>query len=52
MSGRQMMLFNRILVEMMGISIHSTSAILAALQDKQMPDYTISMVRIFVNKTM
>jgi hypothetical protein len=29
MSGRQMILFNRLLIEMMGISIHSTSTTLA-----------------------
>jgi hypothetical protein len=40
MSGRQMIMFNRILVGLTGISIHSTSTTLAALQDKQMPDYT------------
>jgi hypothetical protein len=34
MSGRQMLMFNRILVGLTGISIHSTSTMLAALQDK------------------
>jgi hypothetical protein len=52
MSGRQMLMCNRILVGLTGISIHSTSMTLAALQDKQMPDYTIYMVKLFVNKTM
>jgi hypothetical protein len=52
MSGRQMLMFNRILVGLTGISIHSTSTMLPALQDKQMPEYTISMVKLLVNKTM
>jgi hypothetical protein len=52
MSGPKMMLFNRLLVEMTGISSHSKSTTLATLQDKQMPDYTISMVKILVNKIM
>jgi hypothetical protein len=52
MSGRQMIMFNRILVDLTGISIHSTSTTLASLQDKQMPDYTIYMVKLLVNKTM
>jgi hypothetical protein len=52
MSGRQMLMFNRILVGLTGISIHSTSTTLTALQDKQMPDYTITMVKLLVNKTM
>jgi hypothetical protein len=52
MSGRKMLMFNRILVGLTGISIHSTSTTLAALQDKQMPDYTIYMVKFLVNKTM
>jgi hypothetical protein len=51
-SGRQMLMFNRILVGLTGISIHSTSTTLAALKDKQMPDYTIYMVKLLVNKTM
>jgi hypothetical protein len=45
-------MFNRILVGLTGISTHSTSTTLAALQDKQMPDYTITMVNLLVNKTM
>jgi hypothetical protein len=49
MSGRQMLMFNRILVGLTGISIHSTSTTLTALQDKQMPDYTISMVKLIMN---
>jgi hypothetical protein len=52
MSGRKMFMFNRILVGLTGISMHSTSTTLAALQDKQMPDYTIYMVKFLVNKTM
>jgi hypothetical protein len=52
MSGRHMLMFNRIIVDLRGISIHSTSTTLAALQDKQMPDYTICMVKLLVNKTM
>jgi hypothetical protein len=52
MNGRQMLMFNRILVGLTGISIHSTSMKLAALQDKQMLDYTINMVKLLVNKTM
>jgi hypothetical protein len=52
MSGRQMILFNRLLVEMTRISIYSTSTTLAGLQYKQMPDYTICMVNPLVNKTM
>jgi hypothetical protein len=47
MSGWQMLMFNRILAGLSGISIHST-----AFQDKQMPDYTIAMVKLLVNKTM
>jgi hypothetical protein len=47
-SGRKMLMCNRILVSLTGISIHSTSM----TQDKQIPDYTISMVRLLVNKTM
>jgi hypothetical protein len=52
MSGWQMLMFNRILVGLTGNSIHSTSPTLAAFQDKQMPDYTITMVKFLVNKTM
>jgi hypothetical protein len=52
MSRRQMPIFNRILVGLTEISIHSTSTTLAALQDKQMPNYTITMVKFLVNKTM
>jgi hypothetical protein len=52
MSGRQMLRFNRILVGLTGISIHSTSTTITALQDKQMPDCTIYMVKLLVNKTM
>jgi hypothetical protein len=47
-----MLMFNRILVGLTGISIHITSTTLAALQDKQMPDYTIYMVKLLVNNTM
>jgi hypothetical protein len=52
MSRWQMLMFKRILVGLTGISIQSTSITLAALQDKQMPDYTINMVKLLVNKTM
>jgi hypothetical protein len=52
MSGWQMLIFNRILVGLTGISIHITSTTLAVLQDKQIPDYTITMVKLLVNKTM
>jgi hypothetical protein len=52
MSGWQMLMFNHILVGLPGISIHSTSKTLSALQDKQIPDYTITMVKFLVNKTM
>jgi hypothetical protein len=54
MSGRQMLMFNSILVGLTGIHIHSTSTstTLAALQNKQMLDYTITMVKLLVNKTM
>jgi hypothetical protein len=52
MCGRQTLMFNRILVGLAGISIHSTSTMLVALQDKQMPDYTITIVKLLVNKTM
>jgi hypothetical protein len=52
MNGRQMLMFNRILVGLTGISIDSTGTMLAALQDKQMPGYTINMVKLLVNKTM
>jgi hypothetical protein len=52
MSGRKMLMFNRILVGLTGISIHSTSTTLVALQDKRMPDYTINMVKLLVNKAM
>jgi hypothetical protein len=48
MSGRTMLMSNCILVGLPGISIHSTSTTLAALQDKQMPDYTITMVKLLV----
>jgi hypothetical protein len=47
-----MLMFNRILVGLTGISIRSTSTTLSALQDKQMTDYTIYMVTMLVNKTM
>jgi hypothetical protein len=43
MIGRKMLMFNRILVDLTGISIHNTSTKLAALQDNQIPDYTITM---------
>jgi hypothetical protein len=52
MSGRQMLMFNRILVGLTGISIHSTSTTLTALQDNQIPDYATTMVKLIVNKTM
>jgi hypothetical protein len=52
MSGRQMPMFNRILVGLTGISIHSTRTTLTALQDKKMPECTITMVNLLVNKTM
>jgi hypothetical protein len=35
-----------------GISIHIARPTLAALQDKQMTDYTITMVKLLINKTM
>jgi hypothetical protein len=38
MSGRKMLMFNRILVGLTGIIIPSTSTTLAALQDKKIPD--------------
>jgi hypothetical protein len=52
MSGRQMLMFNRILVFLTGISLHSTNTTIAALQDKKMLDYTIAMVKFLINKTM
>jgi hypothetical protein len=52
MSGRQILMFNRILVGLTGISIHSTSTTLTALQYKQMPEYTINMVKLLIKKTM
>jgi hypothetical protein len=52
MSGRQMLMFNRILFGLTGISIHSTSTMITALQDKKIPDHTITMVKLLVNKTM
>jgi hypothetical protein len=52
MSGQKMLMFNSILVGLIGISIHSTSTTLAALQDKQIPDCTITMVKLLVKKTM
>jgi hypothetical protein len=52
MSGRQIIMFNRILVSLTGIIIHSTIMTLTTLQDNQMPDYTITMVKLLVNKTM
>jgi hypothetical protein len=52
MSGRQMLMFNCILVGLTEISIHIISTMFAALQDKQIPDYTITMVKFLVNKTM
>jgi hypothetical protein len=52
MVGRKMLMFNCIIVGLEGISIHSISTTLAALQDKQMLDYTITMVKLLVNKTM
>jgi hypothetical protein len=52
MGGWKMLMFNRILVGLTGISIHSTSTTLTAFQYKQMPDYTITMVKFLVNKTM
>jgi hypothetical protein len=51
-SGRQMIMFHHILVGLTGISIHSTSMTLTTLQDKQIPDYTITLVKFLVNKTM
>jgi hypothetical protein len=52
MSGQKMLMFHRTLVGLTGISIHSTSTMLAASQDKQIPEYTITMVKFLVNKTM
>jgi hypothetical protein len=52
MSGRQMLMFNRILVGLPGISIHITSTTLDALQNKKLLGYTINMVKLLVNKTM
>jgi hypothetical protein len=51
-SGRQMLMFNQILVGLTEISIHSTSTTITTLQDKQILDYTITMVKLLVNKTM
>jgi hypothetical protein len=45
-----MLMFNHILVGLTGISIHSTSTMLAALQDKKMLEYTITMVKLLVKK--
>jgi hypothetical protein len=50
MSGRHMLMFNRILVGLTGIRKHSTSVTFAALQDNKMPKYTITMVKLLVNK--
>jgi hypothetical protein len=50
MSGRQMLMYNRILVGLPVIIIHSTSTTLVDLQDKLMPDYTITMVKLIVKK--
>jgi hypothetical protein len=50
MIGRQMLMFNCILVGLTGISIHSASTTLTALQDKQMLDYTITMVKLLLIK--
>jgi hypothetical protein len=52
MSGRKMLMFNCIIVGLTVISIHSTHMTLATFQDKQMPDYTVTMVKLLVNKTM
>jgi hypothetical protein len=52
MRGRKMLMFNRVLVGLTVISIHSTRTTLATFQDKQMPDYTVTMVKLLVNKTM
>jgi hypothetical protein len=52
MSGRKMLVFNRIFVGLTGISIHSMNTMLAALQVKQMSYYTITIVKFIVNKTM
>jgi hypothetical protein len=52
MIGRQMLMFNHILVGLTVTIIHSTSTTITALQDKQMSDYTITMVKFIVNKTM
>jgi hypothetical protein len=52
MSGRQMLMFNQIIVSLTGISIHSTIMTLATLQDKKVLDYTIAMVKLLVKKTM
>jgi hypothetical protein len=52
MSGRQILMFTRILVGLTGTNIHSTSTTLATLQGKQMPDYTITMVKFLINETM
>jgi hypothetical protein len=52
MSGRQMILFNSLLVKMTGIIIHITSTTLADLQENQMPDYIINMFKLIVNKTL
>jgi hypothetical protein len=52
MRGRKILMFNHIRVGLTVLSIHSTSTMLAALQDKQMSDYAITMVTLLVNKTM
>jgi hypothetical protein len=52
MSGRNIIMLNRILVGLPGISIHSISTMLAALQYTQMLDYTITIVKLLINKTI
>jgi hypothetical protein len=51
-SGLKMFMFNHIIFGLTGISIHSTSTTLAALQDNRIPYNTITMVKFLVNKTM
>jgi hypothetical protein len=52
MSERQFADFNCILVDLTGMSIHTSKTVLSSLQDGKTPDHTITMTSLIVNHTL
>jgi hypothetical protein len=50
MSDQQFAAFNRILLELPGMSLHSSKTILSALQEGRIPAYTVTMLGIMFNQ--